>query len=495
MVQLINVFRGESPVGQMFRELGNSMFGDQASGELRRQQAYAAQRANTETDNLMRLVGQPGGLDALTPAAAAMLIGSGYSPDDYGRIGNLATSTTYGARDPRTTNWAAGLGEYGNTAEAFDLGLAETARNNDLQSSDRRYGTDVGARTSIANNAADNAAALARQNALPLATTIDGAPAWTTQGTMAGSPILTQTEAQGLNLMNLFPDLSPLEQRVAVDAAPSLTQVQGDLAAENIDDLGGMDEYQQRFLGVETDQSAAGSPKNYYAPDGTIHITYDGITDAQTNAPLPPGGQIISTQLQGGAGDIGVTNAVKTDLQSDLLSINRFNDLAGMMMEMVEDPDTTWGAPAWFEAKFQEIAQGVGQLVDYIRPEDAETVARFLPEMYNPNLPAQQTLYTLMLYTGAAALAGQQGRSVSDADIRQMRAAIPDPTGFFTSRESMRAALGVLGTVLQGYEARATEALQQGVGNGEAPAPAAPAFPVGVPVEIEPGVTIQRLSP
>lgn len=548
MVQLINAFRGESPIGAVLTRLGQTMFGDQAGAQLNREQALAAQRQNTETANLMRMTAE-GGLETLSPLGQAMLIGSGYDPNDLGRIGAMGAATQFGARDPRTTNWSAGMGEYGDTAEAFDLDLAETARNNDLQSGDRRYGTDVGAQTSITNNeldntttrrgqdltyrsniygtdvgaqtsianneldnttarrgqdlthkadiygtdvgartdllmnAGDNAAAQTRQDTLPLpAIGADGLPVFTTQGNTGGfSPVLDQAEVQGTQLMRMFDKLPPVNQQAAVDALPTETEITGAQLDQNWDNLGGLDPYQQRALGVDPDAGAARTPRNYRTPDGKTIITYDGVTDAMTGQPLPPGGQLISTSLQGGADEIGLTNAVQTDVQSDILAIDRFNNVAGMMMDLVNDPATTWGGPAWVQNKLQEVAQGVGQIAEYIRPEDAATVQQFLPDMYNPNLTAQQTLHTLMLYLGAAALAGQQGRSVSDADIQMFRQAIPDPMGLFTSRTSMRTALETLGTVLQGYRAQSAGVLENGLntavpGGQEAPAAPAAAF-------------------
>lgn len=489
MVRIINAFREDRPVGAMIAQLGNTLFGDQASGEINRQQAYALQRSNAETDNLMALA-RGGGLETLTPAGQAMLIGSGYDPNDLGRVGALGAATQFGARDDRTTNWSAGLGEYGGTAEAFDFNLANQRGMND----------------------ADNAAALARQNALPQpALDANGNPVFTTQGGTAGfQPILTDTEQRGRIGGIMFPDMPAANQAAYLNAEPqtetvrgpggvptiaAVTDAIGQPAAVGLDTvrggvaqdalaaeggLAGADPTTQAFIGADAG-AGGGTPRNYIDPDGTVHITYDGVTDAQTGVPLPPGGQLVSTALQGTAADLGIpTPSVLTDLQSDLIATDKFNQIVDMMMPLTDDP-SNFGVPGWVQSRMQELAQGIGGVANWIRPQDAAALAEFLPDIYNPDLTEVQTLGILLLYQGAAALAGQQGRSVSDADIRLMRQAIPNPFGIFTSAQSMRAALETARNVINGQRAVVERAMQGVGGGGAAPAaaPAATPLPTG----------------
>lgn len=471
MVRIINAFREERPVGAMLARLGDAMFGDQATGEINRQQAYALQRSNAETNNLMALA-REGGLETLTPAGQAMLIGSGYDPNDLGRVGALGAATQFGARDPRTTNWSAGLGEYGNTAEAFDLDLAEVARNNNLQSGDRRYNTDT------------NVAEDARQfNMTPQEALVNGQPAFVPRSgafETGVAPIMTEAEVGGLNLANMFPTLTRPQQVESVGAtAPVETVLQNGVPTIVT---------RTDAAGMPAVPPAPGTSWNYILPDGTVFITNDTAfaagADAQGN-PLPPGG--TRGELTGGAEQLGLpTNAVRTDLQSDIIATRKFRSLAGIMQELVEDPATVWGPQAFLSARIQEVGQAVGSLTAYVRPQDAAAIQQFLPEMYDPNLPRAQSVYTLMLYAGAAALAGQENRSVTDADINNMRGIIPNPEGIFTSRERMREALVVVNEIITGYEAVTEEAITRGFnGTAATPAPTAPpAATTGGPVQI-----------
>ena len=75
--------------------IAGQLFGDQAGAALTREQVTAAQRGNVETANLMRNVSQNGGVQALgsDPITQAMLIGSGYDPQDFSRIGLMGAVT------------------------------------------------------------------------------------------------------------------------------------------------------------------------------------------------------------------------------------------------------------------------------------------------------------------------------------------------------------------------------------------------------------------
>lgn len=476
MVRVINPYATERPIGQMIAQIGQQLFGDQAGAQLAREQAYAASRANAETDNLMRWAATGQNLNNLSPEAAAMLIGSGYDPNDLGRIGSLYASTNLGPRAPETTGWLTGLGEYRNTAQAFDLDLAEVARANDMASADRRYDVD------------QNVAEDARQfNMTPTEALVNGQPAFVPRSGAfdAGvAPVLSETDVLGTELQRLFPTLTPEQQRTAVGAAPSLDQVRAGVATEALGTeagLGGLDPNTQAFVGADP-SAGGGTPRNYIDPDGTVHITYDGITDAQTGTPLAPGGQLVSTSLQGGAADIGLTNAGLTDNQADVISAEKFNAIVDMALPLTEDP-TLFGPVGFIRSKAQELIATVNAVVGAVAPEtpvfdqvtgeQTGTIASLIPEMFDPRLSEVETLWGVLLYQGASALAGQENRSVSDQDVRAMRGILGSPMALFSSNTSMRAKLLQAQAVVNALANVSRNALANGVNT--APAPVAPA--------------------
>lgn len=274
MVKIFRPDAGTDNLGATLSQLGQTMFGDQTGAELKRQQLYAMQRQNTEMDNLMRSIGTGAGAQAMSsdPRVQAALMGSGYSPKDFGQIGLLGAATQFGAKDPRTQNFQIGTGQdYGNTYDAFSTKAAETARANDLASQDRRYGIDQNnARqmqqwnTMSADQAAKNAETQRQFNLKPVAALgPNGEPTFAPQGEAAGgaySPVMSESDRKGTLLGSEWNNLT-------------------DLTPE-----------QRQVLGANAASKGGGQIKNYIVGK-TPYLTTDGMTDLQGN-PLPPGGYI-----------------------------------------------------------------------------------------------------------------------------------------------------------------------------------------------------------
>ncbi|OFX03280.1 MAG: hypothetical protein A3E78_12135 [Alphaproteobacteria bacterium RIFCSPHIGHO2_12_FULL_63_12] len=70
----------------------------------------------------------------------------------------------------------------------------------------------------------------------------------------------------------------------------------------------------------------------------------------------------------------------------------------------------------------------------------AETADR-IGAVFDPNLSDIEKLSTLLAFSAAEALAGQEGRSVSDNDIKLFRGVVGDPTSFFSSQPQFLAGL------------------------------------------------------
>jgi len=441
-----------------------------------------------------------------------MIIGSGFDPADFGYLGRLGAATEFGARDDRTINYQVGVGQpYNQTAQAFDLNLGETTRNNNLQSSDRRYNVDQGraqdlyefdlnlGETTRNNNLRDATARYGidetvgqnmyefNNEQVPIIQ--DGVPGFGLHSELGGegvAPVLSETQAIGTQLLNMFPDMTEAQQLQVLDAVPDLTEVggpDGPVFAQTADAAG-------ELVG---DPVNIGTTWNYITPDGEVFLTTDEMAaqglDTQGN-PLPAGG--TRGELTGGAGDLGLTNAVTSGVQNNEIALDRFEVVADRFQELLDDPDSQFGVVGWAHSKAQEAIQGIGGVVELIRPEDTGVVSEFFPELYNPNLPALQSLHSLILYMGASALAGQDGRSVSDQDIQRMRETFPTPFGMFSSRNSLQAALTEVRGIVTGYREINQQALGNGVGAGAPDAPAAPAAP-DAPAPAPGGVT--RLTP
>lgn len=473
MVKIFNPIHGRDPLASMLDGLGKQLFGDSTANAIKQEQLYGLQRENTETENLMRRVGASGAQNlGSDPISQAIMIGSGYDPSKFGKIGLMGAATQFGARDPRTQNWQVGTGQsFDNTAEAFDLKLDETQRNNNLQSADRRYGVDQ----SVGENRRQF-----NEKPMPVITS-GGAPGFVPQNELATTAVQ--------------PILSEAEQK-------------GTLLGENFDDLPKLNPEQQQVLGARVDGTKAGTPRNYRAPDGAMHVTYDGVTNAQTGAPLPPGGALIG--LEDTAAGAGLTNSTTSGLQQGQIAYDKFMATVGLAEPLTADP-SLFGVQGAVRAKAQELIQGLGGAANLmgVREDLAKNLvssetgqalgpdmaAQLIPELYDPRLGEVEALWGILLYQGASALAGQENRSVSDMDVQMMRSILGDPHSFFASNRSMASKLNVAKKLVDRGRGINQQYLGGGMPQGDAaPPPAqAPDAPSDGSVVID-GVKIRRVQ-
>lgn len=451
MVKILSPFRGPDPIAAAITGAGQRMFGDQVGGALKNEQLYELQRGNRETDNLMANVAKSGAQNlGSDPITQAMLIGSGYKPDDFGKIGLMGAATGFGAADQRTQNWQVGTGQtYDNTANAFGAKLAEVARSNNMQSSDRRYGVDQ----TIGQQRYEF-------DAKPMPTLgLDGQPTYAPQGKLTGGgyvPILSETEQKGT------------------------------LLRDNFGGLAGLDPFQRQVLGANPSETSR-TPRNYVTQGGSF-ITYDGVTDAQSGQPLPAGGYIGT--VEGGAGDVGLTNSTRSGLQQQDFANTKFGRLLGMTREIAQRDPTNFGIPGFIKgtvADLNALAGGMAQGLGYQGMEQAmQTVRRdaamagvspgLLSGVFDPNQAGLQTVSDLLVYSAAEALAGQAGRSVSDKDVQFFKGIVGDPRAWMMNQDRFLAKLDQLEQIL-GTNSRTVREYLGGVPE-EAPQAQQPAAPL-----------------
>src|SRR5690606_13243896 len=95
------------------------------------------------------------------------------------------------------------------------------------------------------------------------------------------------------------------------------------LIAEHFDRLLDLNPYQRQVLGANPSAPSV-TPRNYVTADGRSGVTLDGVTDAATGAPLPPGSNVFTGQLQ--TDDASVLRpSVITDLQRGEIALGDFN--------------------------------------------------------------------------------------------------------------------------------------------------------------------------
>ena len=197
----------------------------------------------------------------------------------------------------------------------------------------------------------------------------------------------------------------------------------------------------------------------------------------------PEGGVSFS---QGGMGG-GFDKPMTRDLQQRSMAMVDFNDTMNQLEAVANDP-TNFG----LAGQGKRLGQMAGQQVDQLSAlfgEDLNTEFQQAEQAllpfgieFDPNISALDRLATIAAYKGAAAVADQSGRELSDKDFRAFRNIIGDPNTFFSSqrdfqegmrtlRQQVNIRAGRLQDAQRGGPAAVDEALT-GVREGATPAPA-----------------------
>jgi len=256
-----------------------------------------------------------------------------------------------------------------------------------------------------------------------------------------------------LVLRNGVPTWERQSEAYGQPASVPLTQQQGAVLAavrQQPGGIAGADAPTRRMIGAGDPQL---TPRNYVIKGtGENVITYDGTTDARTGEPLPPG---HLAGVQGSATDVGIRPNVQSGLQNAELARGRFKLMLGYTRKIAESDPTLFGVTGRARNLFQEgvqLAGNVAQMFGGSNIRDAQEKVRnsaisagvnpaLVKELFDPNLPALTAAANLLVYQGAAALAGQEGRDVSDKDAAIMRNTFGDPQALLSSRESFLARL------------------------------------------------------
>lgn len=455
MVKIINAFRGADPLAKTIADFGNRLWGDQLTPAVKREQLRALQRENTETELLAGEYANYGTPD--------------YDPRRVAQRATLSGDTDYANRERFL---AANTGSDMSAVSRAMLGAGQAMSS-----------TPSGFTQNLAEQARQADAGLREQQR---------------QFDMAPKPVLGP---QG-------PQYVPQSQMTQPGIQPVLsdTERKGTLAGQNWQNLDQLGPEQKAYLGAGPASAPNRTPRNYVGPDRRTYVTYDGVTDAQSGLPLPQGGALVGLEdtMQGA----GLTNSTLSGVQQDQMSLQRFNGLLDMADQMTGDP-TLFGPVGKLRGMGQEMAQTFGAVGQVFGADTGTAIQSaqqdlaqsgvnpaLLPELFNydPNIPKVETLWGLMVYQGAAALAGQQGRSVSDKDVQFFRRILGEPQSFFSSAVEAKARIGAareIANLYSGFNANALGGAPQQQPTG-AGAPAAAAPPAAQAMPQQPVVRFER---
>lgn len=438
MATFPNPFNYNSPIADVVGKIGRDLTAGRKSEADRIFEAERALKLKNEREgragvaNAFANFGGPG-FDR-NAAMHDAVIGD-YSPQDLSVLERYGATNTYGAMDKRAADAFVGAGgAYSSTGPGFATSEA---------------------------NANARAAAIVAENARQFNEKPyeyvgpDGQPVVGTNKTAVGArPIMSESDAKGFRYdqnFGKFGDLPPAE-RAAVTGNPPSTH-------------------------------------NYVGPDGKNYLTADGVTDVQTGLPLPRGGYLATAT--GGASDVGLTKPVQTNLQNADIATKELGKMIDYTEKLIADPNNI-GLTGIVKGSFQDATQlagnlanglgytGVNDAVEAVRKKAAASgvSAGVFNSIFDPTIPKLSTAYGLLVYSAAAALAGQQGRGVSDKDVKYIQAVVGDPHSIFASTVSLQAKLTALREILGIKREVINDALRPG-----SAAPGAPVIIDGVKIE------------
>jgi hypothetical protein len=224
-----------------------------------------------------------------------------------------------------------------------------------------------------------------------------------------------------------------------------------------------------------------------YTVNGQSFVTYDGINNAQTGQPLPQGGAIVNPQ--GSATDVGMRPNTQAGLENAELQRGRFRSLLRQTRNLAEKDPTLFGLPGQVRRLGQEgfqLASGLAQVFGANSVQEATASAarsaqnagvspQLISQLFDPNLPALTAASNLLVFQAAAALAGQEGRGVTDRDIARFQNIAGDPSSLFESQQSYLSRLSTMESIVEGMvQADADTMGRRGVPTPGAPVSAAP---------------------
>lgn len=268
--------------------------------------------------------------------------------------------------------------------------------------------------------------------------------------------------------------------------APTFAEARGQTLADLRSNQALTPEQEREVIGANP---SYGTPRNYLTQDGTQGITLDGITDAATGQPIPPGSTVFTGQVQPDDPS-GLTTSTRSGLQQAEASQIDFMSTLGELRQVAEEDPTLFGTVGNIRRGVQDVGlqlRSLSQLtgrnydVEFDQAADALIPLGANPEFFDPNLPDIQKLATLTAYKAAAALADQTGRGLSDKDFRYFRQIVGDPTSWLANQESFLAGLNRLEQITQRRIEQLRQMRQGGPEAvevpqpGQQPAPQAPA--------------------
>lgn len=199
---------------------------------------------------------------------------------------------------------------------------------------------------------------------------------------------------------------------------------------------------------------------------GPGNIRFDESGKQIASAPFKPAGAAGSFSTTLSDGTVieygGPTAPTMNNLQKQQVASAKMRGLLDYTRNLAMKDPTNFGFPGFVKGTMQDVTSlvgGISTAMGYSDPtvaisEVQRDVARsgidpsLLSGVFDPNLPALQTAADLLVFQAASALAGQEGRSVSDRDVKTFKGIIGDPQNIFGNQKKFLSKLNTIENIL-----------------------------------------------
>jgi hypothetical protein len=432
MPTIVNTYApGNDLLGTSLKSLGESMFGPGAlqAGLVREKTRGLAM----QNDNL------PLAAEALARgdvnAAIRHGVQGGLGAKDASGYHLFGTANQPGSTPEAMTRAGYGAGmAWGSTPSGFERGQQV-----ELQKSNNAIDRTVAGHQAVADNTPTNVL-------------IDGKPVMVSRRYAIENrltPVLSAADAQGVGRMGVLQN-----------------------------GAGGMTPPQLAAAGSEPQQPKIAH--NYLGQDRVMYQTYDGLTDARSGRPLPPG---AISSVQSTPDQVGLRPTVQGDMQKQSIALQKMRGAAGYVRELIQPNNV--GLPGMVKGVVQDVTQtaaGLANVFGFTGPQNVladiqQRVATggvdgsVLQSLFtfDPKVPQLGSAYYGLVMTTADAFAGGASKA-SDRDVKMAINFLGDPSSLFASPQTLNAKLDAAEHLIAQFEKVNAPAMQNAPG---APTPTA----------------------
>lgn len=394
----------QSTIAEAISLLGNTLFGDQTTPALKREQLRQMQAKNDLMTATQDAIGGAGEIIDPQKFALAAALGT-VNGRNYAQTRLAQVAQQYGVESPEMARAQMGAGEsISATAPGLKLDLANKLAIQDAQ----------------------------EKTKLRIA---DSAPM--TVMTDAGPQIVRQRDAVGQRPMLSADQFKSVQQQQAFPALPAERQQDFLFGADSPGEIGNA-------------TTARGTLPVFVRKDGLFNVQ----TGERVTEPVTSFGKVVAPSSE------ALRPNVRGELQQAQITQDDFINVLNRAESIATRDPTLFGVVGQLRRAGQAASETMSNVAQIFGAKDVDgvraqalaglknagvndgVIQRF--GLFDPNIPELQAVSSLLVYKAAAALAGQSGRGVTDKDIDHVIKMVGDPMSWTSSQQDFLAKAKIL---------------------------------------------------